>query len=147
MKTKWNYFLLTVFGFLLLGNSLLAQQNESSLLKKLCASKFEWLIDKQTDSLSQLLDNRLLYIHSNGLIESKDDVIEHIVSGKLVYLDVELGELTVRLAESTGLVTGTGVFHGKIDGKEFTAKLLFTEVYIREHQHWKLISRHANKMP
>ena len=147
MKTKWSYFLLTFLGFIILSNTSLTQQNESSRLKNLCENKFDWLISKQTDSLNNLLDDRLLYIHSNGLIETKEDVIDHLLTGKLIYLQVDLDDLTVRISGSTGLVTGTGLFHGKMDGKEFAAKLLFTEVYIKENQQWQLISRHANKLP
>lgn len=146
MKRFYKPFVLSFFCFLFFAGSVKAQRSEADLLKHLCAIKFEWQIDRQTDSLSKILHDSLLYIHSNGLIESKSDVIHNIETAELVYKKIELGALTVRFAASTALITGSGLFTGRIGHHDFSVGLLFTEVYVKQPDGWKLISRHANKL-
>ena len=43
-----------------------AQSKTEQLVLDLSKKKFDWLIDKQYDSLGRLLDDQLTYIHSNG---------------------------------------------------------------------------------
>ncbi len=118
---------------------------EKSVLD-LSKTKFDWLINKQYDSLVKLLDDRIQYVHSNGWIQSKADVINDIITGKLTYQKIQVDESNVRLYNNTAIVTGTGKFEGKGESP-FAINLCYTEVYIKSGNNWKLASRHANKMP
>ncbi|MFN3839510.1 MAG: nuclear transport factor 2 family protein [Cyclobacteriaceae bacterium] len=114
---------------------------------RLFHKKFEWLKNHQVDSLHGMLDDNLMYIHSNGWVETKADVIDDLKTGKLAYRQVDIKEASVRLYENTAIVTGKGTFAGMNSGTEFSLNLLFTEVYIRKGGRWKLASRHANRLP
>ncbi|HAC23868.1 MAG TPA: hypothetical protein DCE81_03020, partial [Cytophagales bacterium] len=50
--------------------------------------KFQWLIEKQYDSLAKMLDPRLQFIHSNGWMQTSTEVIDDLKSGKLNYTGV-----------------------------------------------------------
>ncbi len=119
------------------------QQTVLDLSKK----KFDWLITRRIDSLGVLLDDEVQYIHSNGWIQSRNDVLEDIRSGKLNYNKVTIKETGVRLYNTTAIVTGLGTFEGINDGKPFSLELRYTEVYVKTKNHWKLVLRHANRMP
>jgi predicted HAD superfamily phosphohydrolase YqeG len=126
-----------------------AQIDESTKEKtilQLHEVKFEWLVKKQYDSLQSVLDERLVYIHSNGWTESKDDIIADLKSGKLNYLGVKVTESKARIFKGTGIVTGKGIFNVVMDGKPVELQLMYTEVYQEKNKGWKLISRHANKI-
>ena len=118
------------------------EQNIINLHKK----KFDWLISKQYDSLSTLFNDNIVYIHSNGWIENKTDIIADLKSGKLNYKRVEVSEAKVRLSKNVAILTGKGVFFVTMDNKDLEIKLLYSEVYIKEKGKWLLTHRHANKL-
>jgi predicted HAD superfamily phosphohydrolase YqeG len=108
--------------------------------------KFEWLVKKQYDSLKLVLDENLIYIHSNGWTESKADIIADLKSGKLNYLGVKVTESKARIFKATAIVTGKGFFKVVMEGKPVELELMYTEVYQEKKKGWKLVSRHANKI-
>ena len=123
-----------------------AQDADTTSLKKLSHEKFLWMIEKDTARLESLLHADLQYIHSNGWIESKTDVLNDLVSGKLVYKSVVIKKESVRLIGKTGIITGTGMYKVMLEGKEVELKLLYTEVYIYKNKQWKLVQRNACKL-
>jgi hypothetical protein len=129
--------------------TLLAQtpSREEQAILDLSKKKFDWLTVKQSDSLASMLDDRVQYIHSNGWIQNKNEVIEDLRSGKLNYTKVTIQEAAAQIFHTSAIVTGLGIFDGITDGKPFSLHLRYTEVYIKSGSHWKLVLRHANKMP
>ncbi len=125
------------------GQSKEAGQRVQDLAKK----KFQWMIDRRIDSLAAVLDDQLKYIHSNGLTQSKSDVLEDLKSGKVTYQDIEVREIEVRVYEGAAIVTGKGKFSGVNNATPFEVNLLFTEVYVWKNKRWRLASRHASKLP
>lgn len=123
------------------------QNNEGQNVLELSKIKFDWFIEKRFDSLKYLLDDELVYIHSNGWIQSRDEVLNDIQSGKLLYKEVKVVYAHVRIFSNTALVIGRGKFSGTMDGNYFEVNLLYTEVYIIKNKMWKLVSRHANSIP
>jgi hypothetical protein len=117
----------------------------ANTIQNLHLKKFKWMADKQIDSLFSLLHDDVHYIHSNGWLESKSEVIENIKSGKLNYSDVKVHESHVRLMDKTAVVTGKGTFYVTMEGKPYEFNLFYTEVYVISDSGIKLISRHACK--
>lgn len=134
---------LLVISMLLIGFGLKAQYTNPHDVH---LAKFRWMELQQLDSLSAFLHPDLKYIHSNGWIESKDDVLKDLQSGKLVYLKVQVQEAQVRQIAQTAIVTGKGNFKVVMDGKSLDIILLYTEVYVKQKKQWLLISRHANRL-
>jgi hypothetical protein len=132
---------------LITSNFAFGQTSENQQVNKLHRKKFEWLINKNYDSLNWILDADVKYIHSNGWIQSKKEVIEDIKSGKLNYTSVEIQESSVSLYnKNCAVVTGKGIFKGLMpDRSEFNINLLYTEVYVKNKKQWKLVSRQAIK--
>lgn len=107
--------------------------------------KFSWMIEKELDSLESLLDDDVVYIHSNGWQESKSDVINNIKSDHLNYIKVNIIEAYARQYGNTVIVNGKGVFDVALDEKPIEIWLNYTEVYHRKSgDKWLLVSRHAN---
>lgn len=123
-----------------------APGNSEQSLLELSRRKFDWLIANQYDSLNALLDDRLQYIHSNGWVQNKKEVEADSRSGKLKYQSVSIKESQARLYGVSAVVTGLGTFAGIKEGTSFSIDLRYTEVYVWNGR-WKLVSRHANRMP
>ena len=133
--------------FALLAVTCVAQSKTEQLVLDLSKKKFDWMVNKRYDSIELLLDDQLKYIHSNGWIQSKNEVIDDFNNGKLVFKGIDVTESAVRLYDQTAIVTGKGKFSGVNGGNPFDLELTYTEVYIKNKDRWLLASRHANRMP
>jgi hypothetical protein len=142
---KKSFILITLVHLSILG---LAQSSaiEQSILA-LSKKKFDWMVSKNIDSLKNILDDRLKYVHSNGWTQSKQEVIDDFTSGKLDYQKIEITEASARIYDNTAIVIGKGKFSGQVNKNPFTLGLLYTEVYIRKIGRWVLASRHSSKLP
>jgi hypothetical protein len=139
--------MLRIIILLFVFSSSFAQSSDEKEVLALSKKKFEWLVSKKMDSLSSVLDERLQYVHSNGWIESKKDVMDDMASGKLTYQSVDIHEATARVYNQTAIINGTGKFQVVMSGTSLSFELGYTEVYIRTDGRWQLTSRHANRMP
>ena len=87
-----------------------AQSTTERVVLELSRKKFDWLIGKQADSLNRVLDEKVLYIHSNGWVQNKKEILDDMRSGKLVYQKVIIKDAAVRTYGQTAIVTGLGTF-------------------------------------
>ena len=105
------------------------------------------MITKKYDSLDLILDSQIKFIHSNGWIQSKTEMIDDLKSGKLNYTAITIEESSAQLYNQTVVVIGKGTFKGLMpDKSEFNIHLLYTEVYVKTKKQWRLVSRQATKI-
>lgn len=128
-------------------SAVLAQTAEEQKVLKLSARKFDWLVQLKSDSIALLLDDKVQYVHSNGWTQNKQEVLDDMRTGKLVYKKVTVKAAKVRLYDKTAIVTGFGTFEGVNGGNAFALNLGYTEVYVFANGAWRLASRHSNRMP
>ena len=101
MKSK-NYYLTAMkstflFLLLLVSGSILAQSKTEAVIIKLSAEKYASMNPSSLDKLKTLLDDRMIFIHSNGMTETKADMIQHIKEGKWMLRKVDSREVNVRV--------------------------------------------------
>ena len=101
---------------------------------------------KQLDSLNNILDPRVVYVHSNGWQQNKKEIIDDLKSGKLIMNNVVVTEARARVYKGAVIINGKGKFDVMVDGKAVVLDLLYTEVYVRKNAGWLLVTRHANKI-
>ena len=143
--TKINF---SLIAFIYLSLSSQAQSNKTEqYILDLSKRKFEWTVSKNIDSLRAVLDERVIYVHSNGWAQTKQEVLDDFNSNKLAYQNIVVSEASVRLYDNTAIVNGKGKFSGLVNKTPFTLDLLYTEVYILKGKRWLLASRHANRLP
>jgi hypothetical protein len=123
-----------------------AYAQEDIKVDLLSRKKFTWLTQKKLDSLAEMLDERLMYVHSNGWIQTKKEMIDDLKSGKLNYISIDVKSNKVRVYNNTAIVNGAGSFQVTMDGKPLTIELNYTEVYVKGNGRWLLASRHANRL-
>lgn len=133
--------------FTCLTSAALSQSADELRVLDLSLRKFDWLIRGTADSLEHLLDPRVEYIHSNGWVQTRADVLNDMKSGKLVYQRVTIKSAAARSYGTSAVVTGLGTFEGINSGTPFKLDLRYTEVYVHSGSSWKLVSRHSNRMP
>lgn len=87
------------------------QGKDEAEVSALSKRKFNWLIRKDYDSIRIMVDDRVQYIHSNGWVENKTELIEDLKGGKLNYQKVTVKESSVRIFPSEGKGTRTAIVH------------------------------------
>lgn len=109
--------------------------------------KFQWMMARDTGRLGMLVADDMVYVHSNGWHEHREEMMANIGSGRLRYHDVLVQEAAVRSYGDTWVVNGRGRFEVSLEDKDWVLTLDYTEVYVRTDPGWKLVSRHACKVP
>ena len=139
---------LTVTGILLCFALWAAGQNAPAekYVKAFSETKNRWLIENRIDSISNMLDSRCLFMHSNGWTQNAEELVKDLQSKKLVYHKITVTESQARQYESMVIVTGRGRFEGTVDGKVFNMQLMYTEVFVKRKNSWKLVSRQSTKL-
>ena len=99
-----------VIVFVAIAAQLSATAQEDLQVDKLSRKKFTWLTQKKLDSLAEVLDERLMYVHSNGWTQTKKEIIDDLKSGKLNYVSIDVKSNRVRVYHSTAIVNGAGRF-------------------------------------
>jgi hypothetical protein len=99
------------------------------------------------DKISGLLDERVVYIHSNGNTETKDQLIQNVKDGKWKIKSVDLRDISVRVYKNNfAIIVGKGLFHVEVNGSPIDTDLYFTETWTHVKNGWLLASRHASKI-
>lgn len=130
----------------MLAGAVLAQTKSEQELLTLSKKKFQWMTTMNFDSLESVLDDRMVFIHSNGWAETKTEFIHDIQSGKLRYKNIDVLEASARIYPASAIIIGRGKFTVMLDGKPLEFDLKYTEVYIQKNGTWWLASRHANRL-
>ena len=118
------------------------QQQVTEACKKLDGA----LQHGDTITLKALLHEQLSLGHSNGLIENKEELLQHLRSGHLKYKGItEEGYAEVQLVQDIATVRRNLKVSGALNGEAFELRLKVLEVWIVLDGEWKLLCRQSVK--
>ena len=124
-----------------------SKSNTEKYLINLSAQKFTYMHPDSLDKLQTVLDDRLVYIHSSGLVEGKVEMIADIKAGKWMLRKVDIKKPAVRVFKGDlAILNAEGHFFVTAPDGQKDMNLLYTEVWAKYKAGWKLISRHASKV-
>ncbi|GGF90363.1 nuclear transport factor 2 family protein [Paenibacillus abyssi] len=101
--------------------------------------KWEWMMEKQLDHLSNLFHEKAVFVHM-GAAFSKNEEIDVIKTGSIIYKNVEIQETSVRLIGTTAILLNKVRLVAVVWGNEVTNPFVVTEVYVLQKEQWKLAS-------
>jgi ketosteroid isomerase-like protein len=106
------------------------------------------MIAQDFAALRRLLASDLVYIHSTAVAETKDGYLAGVANGLYDYATIASRDVTTRLDGAIAVQTGTVAMSVGARGqpKELT-QLLFTLVWRREGDAWRLTVRQATRIP
>ncbi len=122
------------------------EEQKESEIRESCSALDSALMKGDIKSLKGLLHDKLSLGHSNGLIESKEEVLQHLQSGHLKYYSIEECEPSdIWLVGSVTSIRRQLKVLGALEGKGFETNLKVLEIWIMVDKKWKLLSRQAVK--
>jgi len=119
---------------------------QTSFLKEAMAKLDKALIAKDTITLKQLLHKDLSYGHSNAWVETKEDVIKNLISGKLAYSKIESKDFLWTASKDWATVRTTSAINYLLDGEEGTLQWHVMQCWLKTNKGWQLIARQSTKL-
>ncbi|HMK19465.1 MAG TPA: nuclear transport factor 2 family protein [Chitinophagaceae bacterium] len=105
------------------------------------------LLQKDEVVLKIVLHKEVSYGHSNGWIQSKDDILNDFKSGKLTYNNIENNSSAiVKISEKYATVKTNTNAEGLVNGTAFKLTLHIMQFWIKTKKGWQLIARQSAKL-
>jgi len=102
-------------------------------------ARFAAMVAANPEEIRRRLAADLVYTHSNGRVENREQLIDTIVSGRMQYLEVQPAERDVGFTgPSTAIVRGRGSFRVKTGETPLDLRLRYFAIYVSSDGGWQL---------
>ena len=101
------------------------------------------LVNKNTVSINQQTDKALSYGHSNGWIETKEDVIKDLETGFIVYHSYKEDSLNITMNGAMANARFVADISATLRGNTTNFHLRVLEVWVKKGKRWLLFARQA----
>ena len=119
---------------------------QTSFLKDAVSKLDKALIEKDTATLKQLLHKNLTYGHSNGWVETKDDVVKDLSSGKLVYYTIKSDSIAWKTDANWASMRSKTKVEVSVNNNKTELNLHVLQVWLKTNKGWQLIARQSTKL-
>jgi hypothetical protein len=110
---------------------------EEQEIINLSKKKWQWMADKNVDSLTVLFDEKAMFIHMGGSW-GKQPELNTIKTGGIWYKKAEVYSVIVNMFGSTAILLNDIDLEAVVGGNTVTNPFMVTEVYVRENGQWKM---------
>jgi len=110
---------------------------EQQEIINLSKQKWDWMADKNVDSLKVLFDDKSMFVHMGGSW-GKTQELATIKSGGIWYKKAEVYSVLVNMFGNTAILLNDIDLVAVVGGREVTNPFMVTEVYIKENGNWKM---------
>lgn len=141
---------LYLLGFFLfiMGTPFCHAQNDAKLPSKtntpeeqeifnLSKKKWDWMADKNADSLNMLFDDKAMFIHMGGSW-GKIQELNVIKSGGIWYKKAQVYSVIANTIGNTIILLSDIDLQAVVGGNEVINPFMVTEVYVNENGKWKM---------
>lgn len=135
-------FILSI-ALLFTGLFVAAQTDELKLTKAL-KEFHQALVKKNTISINQQTDKALSYGHSNGWVETKNDMIKNLETGYTSYKSIKEDSLQITMNGNMANARFVGDYEVSLNGGNVVIyHLKVLEVWVKKGNRWILFARQA----
>ncbi len=118
-----------------------AEQEVINLSKQ----KWQWMADKNADSLTILFHEKSMFVHMGGSW-GKEQEMNVIKSGGIWYKKAEVYSASVNIIGNTAILLNDIDLLAVVGGNEVINPFMVTEVYIKENGRWVMGSLTFSKL-
>ena len=122
-----------------------SNKNVEQQIIELSRQKWQWMADKNTDTLAHLFHEKSVFVHMGGAW-GKDRELEIIKSGGIHYKHAEIQETSVQVIGNTAILLSKIRLDAVVGGNEVTNPFTVTEVYVQQNGTWTLASLSFTKI-
>ena len=116
-------------------------------LSELEDSRFRAQMAKDTLLLAEMLDEEVMFIHSNAYVEDKQAFLQNVASGRIRYENMlaEVGRKII-YRNKTAISRGVLQVAGTYQGGSFDIRLRYTALYVKKKKRWLLLNWQSTKI-
>ncbi|MDR3725327.1 MAG: nuclear transport factor 2 family protein [Terracidiphilus sp.] len=105
------------------------------------------VLKSDTNAMTNLLADDFMAITARGTLQTKDQLLANMRSGRVHLTSIEVSDHKVRFYGKTAVVTSVAHMEGtNVDG-ELMGDFRYTRVYVKNQQsEWKIVSFEASRM-
>jgi ketosteroid isomerase-like protein len=124
-----------------------SQSAEEAAVNQAIEALRKAMLDADKARLEDLVADQLSYGHSGGVIESKAQFVNVIVSKKTIYKSITLSDASTAIAGDNAIARHIFSAETETDGKPGTARVGVLQVWKKQPDGWKLLARQAFRLP
>ena len=102
------------------------------------------LTKSDTAALESILGNAYVDTDEHGQRTDRQEVLSVLKSGDLKFESIKLSDMQVHLYGYAAVVTGTADQAGHFKGQSLTAKIVFTDTFIKQNGKWRAVASHRS---
>lgn len=106
-------------------------------LIQLSHKKWNWMADKNVDSLKTLFDDKAMFVHMGGSW-GKEPELKTIKNGDIWYKKAQVYSVIVHIIGNTAILLNDIDLEAVVGGNTVTNAFMVTEVYVKENGTWKM---------
>ena len=96
------------------------------------------LCEQDAGTLERLLSESMVYVHSTGLVDTKESFLGHVRNGPIQYRTFERRDVEAYLAgEHTVIIRGEAAAGVEFDGHPLDLQFRFLAVWVRHDGAWR----------
>lgn len=111
------------------------------------ARRLEVMVQGDMAALAPFLAEDLVYIHGDGKVETKAQLLESLASGRLRYRALATPDAAVLVHGETAIVTGRIEVQATTGGRDVAFAARYLAVYVREGGAWGLVAWQTTRLP
>jgi hypothetical protein len=100
-----------------------------------------------TAAMRPLLGDDLVYCHSTGQCQKKEEIIASIGSRETIYHSMEVLELKPRAVAGAVVINGKLNIRAEAGGKVSEFQGIYTDVYVKRNGRWQMVSWQSTRLP
>lgn len=131
------------FLVLMFAGFLVSAQTDEQKLETTLKEFHQALVKKNTVSINQQTDKALSYGHSSGMVETKNEMIKNLETGKIVYSSFKEDSVSIQMNGAMANARFNAVIKGTLNGVANTYYLKVLEVWVKKGNRWVLFARQA----
>ncbi len=135
-----------IFVIIFVSISSLVFAQDTVQLKKVTELFNNALLTKDTNLIKQLVHKQISYGHSNGWLQTKQDLITDFATGKIEYTKIEEGEKFFTKTKQAIAVRNISKVEGVVNGYVFSMSLQVLQVWKKVKKNWVLLARQSVKV-
>jgi ketosteroid isomerase-like protein len=86
-------------------------------------------------------------VTSDGVLNSKSQILDEFKSGRLKIASVNSTETTVRVYGNSAVVSGISSIKGTQEGHDISGKLRYLRVYVKQNGKWLAVATQHTRIP
>ena len=123
-----------------------AQSSDEEKLTITVKEFHQALVKRNMVSINQQTDRALSYGHSNGWVETKEDLIKDLETGYISYQKINEDSISILMNGDMANVRFLADISATMKGTSSSFKLRVLEVWIKKSKRWLLFARQAVKV-